>query len=52
MTAKSRYWHHEHCDWVAYQPMTIASPDALDEALPEQRADEESTPATAPVATA
>jgi hypothetical protein len=51
MTAKSRYWNHEACDWVTYEPAPLASPEALDEALPEQRIDEEPAPAAAPVAT-
>jgi hypothetical protein len=41
MTAKSRYWDHERCAWVAYEPTTLASPEALDDALPEQRVDDE-----------
>jgi hypothetical protein len=47
MTAKSRYWDHERCSWIAYESPTIASPEALGEALPEQRADEETAPAPA-----
>lgn len=49
MTAKNRYWDHEGCAWIAYETAPLASPEALDQALPEQRADEETAPA--PVAT-
>jgi hypothetical protein len=50
MTAKSRYWDHERCAWVAYEtaaaPSTVGGTTELpDESLPEQRADE---PAAAP----
>jgi hypothetical protein len=53
MTGNSRYWDHDRCAWIAYEPTTLASPEALGEALPEQRADEETTPVAeaAPVTT-
>jgi hypothetical protein len=51
MTAKSRYWDHETCAWVTYESPSLASPEALDEALPEQRIDEEAAPAAARLAT-
>jgi hypothetical protein len=53
MTAKNRYWDHERCTWIVHEPTTLASPEALDEALPGQRAEEEPAPAAAaPVAAA
>lgn len=39
MTAKNRYWDHERCSWVVYEPTAAVEP-ALVEALPEQRDDE------------
>jgi hypothetical protein len=44
MTAKNRYWDHERCCWVAYEPAAETVPATL--AMPEQRDDE---PAAAPV---
>jgi hypothetical protein len=46
MTAKNRYWDHEGCCWVTYEPAAEAIPATLAAAMPEQREDE---PATASV---
>ena len=36
---KNRYWDHERCAWVVYEPS--AAPETVPvESLPEQRADE------------
>jgi hypothetical protein len=49
MTAKSRYWDHERCAWVTYAapaaPASLPLSAELAESMPEQRADDETTPA-------
>jgi hypothetical protein len=37
---KNRYWDHERCAWVTYEA-EAAHETVIAEALPEQRADEE-----------
>jgi hypothetical protein len=55
MTAKNRYWDHERCAWVAFEPAAAPSaaastPGLPAESLPGQR-DDEPAPTTAPAAT-
>ena len=56
MMAKSQYWDHERCAWVAYETAAAPSttggtPELPAETLPEQRADEAvAAPAAAKVA--
>jgi len=40
MSAKNRYWDHEACSWVTYDPASEALPATLAAAMPEQRGDE------------
>ena len=40
MSAKNRYWDHEACSWVNYDPAAEALPATLAAAMPEQRDDE------------
>jgi hypothetical protein len=40
MTAKNRYWDHERCCWVTYEPTAATLPASLAAAVPEQRDDE------------
>jgi hypothetical protein len=44
MTAKSRYWDHERCAWVAYEsaalPTAADTPELSAEPVPDQRVDE------------
>jgi hypothetical protein len=47
MTAKSRYWDHERCAWVAYESAPVVVSEAAREAVPEQRADDETAAAPA-----
>jgi hypothetical protein len=50
MTAKSRYWDHERCCWVTFEPSAATSVSGgssvlASDALPEQRTDDETLPA-------
>ena len=47
MTAKNRYWDHERCAWVVYEPTAAALLETLAAAMPEQRDDEPAAPAPA-----
>jgi hypothetical protein len=55
MTAKSRYWDHERCAWVNYEPggpsTAVAPSEVSVDSVPEQRIDDTTAAPTAPAAT-
>ena len=52
MSAKNRYWDHEACSWVTYDPAAAALPATLAAAMPEQRDDEQVVAAVEAIAPA